>query len=198
MTTYTSFQENILKYVDLSEDELAHFTSFYSLQKIEKNTIILNQGEVCEFESYVIEGCFKIFYQDENIKEHILYFAIEDWWILDVGSFVSGQMSKLNIQALEDSVVLTISRAAKEQLYEDIPKVEKLFRIMNQKSLASMQLRIISMLHKNADKRYLDFNERYPTLSQRIAQHQIAAYLGISHEFLSKVKKRILLNKKEF
>ena len=149
---------------------------------------------MCEFESYVLEGCFKVFYQDENLKEHILYFAIEDWWVLDIGSFVSRKFSKLNIQALEDSVILSIDRATKEQLYIDIPKVEKLFRIMNQKSLSSMHLRMISMLHKTAERRYLDFMERCPTLNQRIAQHQIAAYLGISHEFLSKVKKRLLRN----
>jgi CRP-like cAMP-binding protein len=112
-------------------------------------------------------GCFKVFYQDENGREHILYFAIEDWWVLDIDSFVSGKTSKLYIQALEDSVILTIDRAKKEQLYHDIPRVEKLFRIMNQKHW-QQQLRIISMLHENADKRYLDFNERYPSLSQRI------------------------------
>ena len=194
MGSFPSFEKNILKYVDLSEDELAHFISCYTLETVEKNRIILNEGEICEFESYVLEGCFKVFYQDENLKEHILYFAIEDWWVLDIGSFVSGKVSKLNIQALEDSVILSIDRAAKEQLYIDIPKVEKLFRIMNQKSLSSMHLRMISMLHKTAERRYLDFMERYPTLNQRIAQHQIAAYLGISHEFLSKVKKRLLRN----
>lgn len=192
MGSFPSFEKNILKYVDLSEDELAQFISCYTLETVEKNRIILKEGEVCEFESYVLEGCFKIFYQDENFKEHILYFAIEDWWVLDIGSFVSGKVSRLNIQALEDSVILSIDRATKEQLYSDIPKVEKLFRIMNQKSLASMHLRMISMLHKTAERRYLDFTERYPTLNQRIAQHQIAAYLGISHEFLSKVKKRLL------
>ena len=196
MIEQPSFQNNILNYVDLSEDEWAKFSSCYTLEKVDKNTIILKEGDVCEYESYVLEGCFKIFYQDENLREHILYFAIEDWWILDIGSFVSGSPSKLNIQALEDSVILTIDRAKKEELYRSIPKVEKLFRIMNQKSLAAMQLRMISMLHKNADRRYLDFNERYPTLAQRIPQHQIAAYLGISHEFLSKVRTRVLRDKK--
>ncbi|MFQ3174643.1 MAG: CRP-like cAMP-binding protein, partial [Flavobacterium sp.] len=102
----------------------------------------------------------------------------------------------LYIQALEDSVILTIDRANKKRMYCDIPKVEKLFRIMNQKALAAAQLRMISLLHENADKRYLDFNERYPSLSQRIPQNQIAAYLGISHEFLSKVIKKIVLNER--
>lgn len=196
MIEYPSFQNNILNYVNLSEAEWTKFSSCYTLEKVDKNTIILKEGDVCEYESYVLEGCFKIFYQDENLREYILYFAIEDWWVLDIGSFVSGSPSKLNIQALEDSVILTIDRAKKEELYRTVPKVEKLFRIMNQKTLAATQLRMISMLHKTAERRYIDFNERYPNLGQRIAQHQIAAYLGISHEFLSKVRTRVLRGKK--
>jgi CRP-like cAMP-binding protein len=196
MIEYPSFQNNILNYVNLSEAEWAKFSSCYTLKKVDKNTIILKEGDVCEYESYVLEGCFKIFYQDENLREYILYFAIEDWWVLDIGSFVSGSPSKLNIQALEDSVILTIDRAKKEELYRTVPKVEKLFRIMNQKTLAATQLRMISMLHKTAERRYIDFNERYPNLGQRIAQHQIAAYLGISHEFLSKVRTRVLRGEK--
>jgi CRP-like cAMP-binding protein len=157
MCEYPSFQKtfsNMLIYPRMN-----WLNSVYSLES-RKNKIILKQGEICEFEGYVLEGCFKVFYQDENGREHILYFAIEDWWVLDIDSFVSGKTSKLYIQALEDSVILTIDRAKKEQLYHDIPRVEKLFRIMNQKALAATQLRIISMLHENADKRYLDFNER--------------------------------------
>jgi CRP-like cAMP-binding protein len=196
MIEYPSFQNNILNYVNLSEAEWAKFSSCYTLKKVDKNTIILKEGDVCEYESYVLEGCFKIFYQDENLREYILYFAIEDWWVLDIGSFVSGSPSKLNIQALEDSVILTIDRAKKEELYSTVPKVEKLFRIMNQKTLAATQVRMISMLHKTAERRYIDFNERYPNLGQRIAQHQIAAYLGISHEFLSKVRTRVLRGEK--
>jgi len=175
---------------------LTKLHSFYRFKKVKKNEHILLEGQVCEFEGYVLEGCFKIFYEDENFREHILYFAVEDWWVLDIGSFVSGSPSKLNIQALEDSTILTIDRLHKEQLYTEMPKVEKLFRIMNQKSLAAMHLRMISMLYKNADQRYLEFNQKYPTLAQRIAQHQIAAYLGISHEFLSKVRKHLLKKKK--
>ena len=174
MYEHPSFQKNILKYVDLSENELTEFRSCYTLEKVEKNKIILKQGEICEFEGYVLEGCFKIFSQDENGREHILYFAIEDWWVLDIDSFVSGRASNLYIQALEDSVILTIDKAKKEQLYCDIPKVEKLFRIMNQKALAAMQLYLFYMLHENADKRYLDFNERYTSLSHKITQNQIA------------------------
>jgi CRP-like cAMP-binding protein len=192
MSKYPSFEKNILKYVDFSAAELEKLSSFYTPETVGKNERILSEGQVCELEGYVLEGCFKIFYEDESLQEHILYFAIEDWWVLDIGSFVSGAPSRLNIQALEDSSILTINSTQKERLYSEIPKAERLFRLMNQRSLAAMQLRMISMLYKNADQRYLDFNEKYPTLSQRIPQHQIAAYLGISQEFLSKVRKKVL------
>lgn len=192
MTEQNLFYENIKKYVDLSETEFAKLSSFYHIEEIQKNQMLLSEGEICDFEGYILEGCFKIFYNEDNIKEHILYFAVEDWWVLDIGSFVSGTPSKLNIQALEDCKVIMISKEQKEKLYQEMPQTERLFRLMNQKALESIQLRMISMLNKTADKRYLEFKSKYPTLEQRIPQHQIAAYLGISHEFLSKIRRKLL------
>lgn len=192
MIEQNQFYENIKKYIDLSESEFTKLSSFYHIEEIQKNQMILSEGEICDFEGYILEGCFKIFYNEDNIKEHILYFAVEDWWVLDIGSFVSGTPSKLNIQALEDSKVIMISKEQKEKLYQEMPQTERLFRLMNQKALESIQLRMISMLNKTADKRYLEFKSKYPTLEQRIPQHQIAAYLGISHEFLSKIRRKIL------
>ncbi|UTN03168.1 Crp/Fnr family transcriptional regulator [Flavobacterium bizetiae] len=192
MTEQNLFYENIKKYIDLSETEFAKLSSFYHIEEIQKNQMLLSEGEVCDFEGYILEGCFKIFYNEDNIKEHILYFAVEDWWVLDIGSFVSGTPSKLNIQALEDCKVIMINKEQKEKLYKAMPQTERLFRLMNQKALESIQLRMISMLNKTADKRYLEFKSKYPTLEQRIPQHQIAAYLGISHEFLSKIRRKLL------
>lgn len=192
MTEQKLFYQNIRKYIDLSESEFTQLSSFYHIKEIKRNEMILSEGEICDFEGYILEGCFKIFCNEDNIKDHILYFAVEDWWVLDIGSFVSGKPSKLNIQALEDSKVIMISKDHKEKLYEEMPKTERLFRLMNQKALEAIQLRMISMLNKTADKRYLEFRKKYPTLEQRIPQHQIAAYLGISHEFLSKIKKKML------
>lgn len=189
---HNRFYNNITKYIDLAESEFDQLNSFYQVKEVKRNEMILSEGEICDFEGYLLEGCFKIFYQEDNIKEHILYFAIEDWWVLDIGSFVSGEPSKLNIQALEDSKMIMISKAQKEKLYLEMPKTERLFRLMNQKALEAIQLRMISMLHKTADKRYLEFRKKYPTLEQRIPQHQIAAYLGISHEFLSKIRRKLL------
>jgi len=192
MTAQNLFYENVKKYVDLSESEFTKLSSFYHTKEIQRNEMILSEGEICDFEGYILEGCFKIFYNEDNVKEHILYFAVEDWWVLDIGSFVSGNPSKLNIQALEDSKIIMITKEQKEKLYDEMPKTERLFRLMNQKALESIQLRMISMLNKTADKRYLEFKNKYPTLEQRIPQHQIAAYLGISHEFLSKIRRKLL------
>ena len=131
----------------------------------------------------MLNGCFKIYFLNENGQEQILYFAVESWWITDLDSLVNDVPSMLNIEALEDSEVLLISKEDKEKLYETLPHVEKVFRIMNQRSSVALQRRILSLMNKTADKRYLEFLEKYPGLEQRITQQQVVSYLGISHEF---------------
>ena len=120
-----------------------------------------------------------------------MYFAIEDWWVADVDSFTNSKPSQLNIQALENSEVLLISKQNKEKLYQEIPEIEKLFRIMSQKNLVALQRRMIDNLSKTADQRYLDFLAKYPKITQRLSNIQIAAYLGVSPEFVSKIRRKI-------
>ena len=125
----------------------------------------------------------------------MLYFAMEDWWITDIDSFTNQAPSQLFIEAIEDSEILFISKRDKEFAYEHFPAIEKLFRIMTQKTHVALQRRMIDNLSKTADQRYLEFIEKYPLLAQRLTNLQIAAYLGISHEFLSKIRKKISLKK---
>ena len=120
-----------------------------------------------------------------------MYFAIEDWWVADVDSFTNSKPSQLNIQALENSEVLLISKQNKEKLYQEIPEIEKLFRIMSQKNLVALQRRMIDNLSKTAEQRYLDFLAKYPKITQRLSNIQIAAYLGVSPEFVSKIRRKI-------
>ena len=120
-----------------------------------------------------------------------MYFAIEDWWVADVDSFTNSKPSQLNIQALENSEVLLISKQNKEKLYQEIPEIEKLFRIMSQKNLVALQRRMIDNLSKTAEQRYLDFLAKYPKITQRLTNIQIAAYLGVSPEFVSKIRRKI-------
>lgn len=187
--------QNISRYVHLSEEEFDQFSKPFQLKSFKKKETVLKEGDYCLFEGFVLNGCFKIYYLNEDGFEQTLYFAIEGWWITDIDSLLNDVPSILNIEALMDSEVLLISKKDKEALYEAMPQIEKLFRIMNQRSSVALQRRILSLTGKTADKRYLEFLEKYPGLEQNLTQQQVASYLGITHEFLSKVRKRISLGK---
>ncbi|MEO7043961.1 MAG: Crp/Fnr family transcriptional regulator [Ferruginibacter sp.] len=188
-------KQNLSKHISLSEKELTDFCSLFQNNTIKKKKFLLREGEICKFEGFVTKGLFKVFHIDINGFEQVLYFAIENWWITDIDSFTNEIPSQLFIEALEDSEVLLISKKDKEFAYSNLPDIEKLFRVMTQKTHVALQRRMIDNLSKTADQRYLDFIEKYPQLNQRLTNLQIAAYLGISHEFLSKIRKKISLKK---
>jgi len=192
---FDSLYKNISRYIQLSEEKFHGFSEYFKLQEYKKKDILLREGEYCLFEGFVLNGCFKVYFLNEEGTEQTLYFAIDDWWITDLDSLINNVPSTLNIEALEDSRVLMISKKDKEHLYVAMPQVEKLFRMMNQQSSIALQRRILSLMNKTADKRYLEFLEKYPRLEQRLTQQQIASYLGISHEFLSKIRKKTSLGK---
>lgn len=184
-------QQNIARHISLSEKETAAFCNLFKQQFIKKKSFLLREHEVCKFEGFVTKGLFRVYHIDKSGGEQILYFAIENWWVTDIDSFTNGTPSQLFIEALEDSEVLLISKKDKEFAYQHIPEIEKLFRVMTQKTHVALQRRMIDNLSKTADQRYLDFIEKYPQIHQRLSNLQIAAYLGISHEFLSKIRRKI-------
>lgn len=151
----------------------------------------MREGNVCRFEGFVTSGIFRVYHIDPRGTEQILYFAVENWWITDIDSFTNGSPSQLYIEALEDSEVLLISKEDKDFAYANLPQIERLFRVMTPKTHVALQRRMIDNLSKTADQRYVDFIQKYSQLYQRLSNLQIAAYLGISHEFLSKIRKKI-------
>ncbi|WP_282142744.1 Crp/Fnr family transcriptional regulator [Cellulophaga baltica] len=183
-------KQNITKNVQLNDSDLETFSNAFYPKTIAKKKFLLKQGEICNFEGFVTKGCFRVFTLDSQGKEHVLYFAIKDWWITDIDSFTNQNKSILSIQAIEDSEALLITHENKEQLYQQIPSIEKLFRIMTQKTLVSLQRRMISNLSQTADDRYLNFITKYPQIAQKLTNLQLASYLGISHEFLSKIRSK--------
>tara|TARA_R110002126_G_scaffold291155_1_gene450623 strand:+ start:354 stop:932 length:579 start_codon:yes stop_codon:yes gene_type:complete len=183
--------QNILNHITLSKKELDSFCSLFNQKEVHKKNFLLREGEICKFEGFVTKGLFRVYHIDNNGFEQVLYFAQENWWITDIDSFTNETPSQLYIQALEDSEVLLISKKDKEFAYNNIPKIEKLFRVMTQKTHIALQRRMIDNLSKTADQRYMDFIEKYPNLFQQLTNVQIAAYLGISHEFLSKIRRKI-------
>jgi len=178
-----------------TNSELELFHSKLKPRKVRKRTFLLTQGEVCRFEAYIVKGCVKKYYIDDNGDEVILQFAVEDWWISDVGSFSEQTPSNLFIETMEDSELLTIDFESKELLYQEIPHLERVFRLMLQRSYAVLENRFYSTVAHTAEERYLEFIKRYPTIPQRVPQQQIASYLGITPESLSRIKSNLYKKK---
>lgn len=151
----------------------------------------MRAGEVCRCESFVLEGCLRNYYLDDKGSEHILQFSIEDWWTSDLYSLLTQTPASQFIDALEDTVVAQIEKDDLEKLYNEVPKFERFFRIMFQNAFVSHQRRILQNIGSSGEDRYLVFREKYPALEQRLPQHQIAAYLGITPEFLSKIRGKL-------
>jgi CRP-like cAMP-binding protein len=188
-------KQNIVKHISLSENETEDFCDLFEQKLILKKNFLLREGEICKFEGFVVKGLFRVYHIDKNGFEQVLYFAIENWWITDIDSFTTETPSQLFIEALEDSEVLLISKKDKEFAYSNLPKIEKLFRVMTQKTHVALQRRMIDNLSKTAELRYIEFSEKYPQLIQRLSNIQIAAYLGITNVFLSNIRKKIAVKK---
>lgn len=192
MDAYQQLNNSISRYVNFSQEELDILNSLAVLKKVPRKTIMLHEGEKCNFEDFVVKGCVRKYYIDPQGFEVILQFAIENAWVSDISfSIYEEKPSKLFIETLEDCEFLSFTPEAKETLFERAPRFERAFRILLQRHLAVTQNRLFTTISKTAMEKYLDFLEVYPTLPQRIAQHYIASYLGISAEFLSKTRTKL-------
>lgn len=189
---FNAIDQYVERYIRLTEQETQLFHSLLTLKTHKKKTFLLRAGEVCTFEAYILKGCVRVYYIDDKGDEVILFFAVEDWWISDLASFTGQKASHLFIETLEDTELLSIDYRKKEQLFEQVPAFERLFRLMIQRAYEMMMHRLIATISQPADQRYADFVERYPAIVQRVPQHLIAAYIGISPEFLSKIRQKKL------
>ncbi|MBN9299207.1 MAG: Crp/Fnr family transcriptional regulator [Filimonas sp.] len=177
----------------LRERELFH--SMLKYKKVRKKTILLQQGEVCNFEAFIIKGCLRSYFVNQSGGETILHFALENLWVTDLESFTKQIPSNMFIETLEDSEMLTLDYPSKVELCRRVPKFESLFHLLTQCSLFTLQGRFHNLVSKTAEQRYIDFIEQYPEVAQRVPQHQIARYLCVSPEFLSKIRNTIFKRK---
>ncbi len=187
--------QHIAQHIQLDEAEKAYFSSLLKHRRIAKRQFLLQEGEVCRHEYFVVKGCLRTYEMDEGGQEHVLMFSIENWWAGDLYSFFTNTPTRYNVEALEDTDVLMLDFQAHQLLYERVPKFERYFRILFQNAFIALQRRVISNISKTAEERYLEFLERYPTLEQRVPQHQIASYLGITPESLSRIRRQRRIEK---
>lgn len=188
--------ENINKLISITEEEKTFFLSLLRYRKLRKRQFLLQAEDPCKYEYFVLSGCLRSYYIDDKGQDHVVQFAVEDWWIGDMRAFITQTPAWLNIDALEDTEVLLLGYEALEQLYQKVPSFERYFRIRIQNAFVSEQLRLGNSLSKTAEERYLDFVKRYPQFEQRISQVQIASYLGMTPEFLSTLRGKIARRKK--
>ncbi|MBK8956643.1 MAG: Crp/Fnr family transcriptional regulator [Saprospiraceae bacterium] len=178
-------------FLPLDEEEKSVVSNYFKERRIKRRQFILQEGDICKHNTFIAEGCFRMYLVDEKGKEHNLQFAIEHWWIGDIGSFHSGEPSKLYIEALENSIILQIKKEDQLKLFADYPKFNRIFRVLAENAMVSLQHRVLQNISSTAEGRYLDFLNRYPHFFNRISNVQIASYLGVSPEFLSTIRKKI-------
>ena len=179
---------DIAKSISLTKEEEDHFASLLKYKKIKRKKFLLLEGETQKHHLFVTAGCMRSYSIDENGYEHILQFAPPGWWLGDMHSLITAQPSIMSIDAAVDSEVIMLLKYDLDQLFIEIPKLERFFRILAQKALAANQRRLINILSLNALKRYEYFCELYPSLVTNIPQKDIASYIGVTPEFLSKIR----------
>jgi CRP-like cAMP-binding protein len=177
--------------IQLTEAEKELSRKFFTPKKLRKRQYLLQEGDVCKYVAFVEKGLLRSYTVNERGQEHITQFAFEGWWIADQFSFLTGEPSTYNIDALEDCELLLLSKPSEDELLEKIPKFERYFRILLQKSLIATQRRLASSLSQTAEERYNELISVCPeTLPHRIPQHMLASFLGITPETFSRIRRQ--------
>ena len=193
MDDFQPLLDYINRLVQLDENEEKKLCELISYRKLLKGQYFLQQGDVCKLSGFVVSGCTKTFFVDDEGQEHVVMFSIEDWWTSDMGSYISQKPADFNVQCLENTTLIQLSYENQEEILREIPKLERFFRLIIERAFVSSQKRIVRNLSMSAKDRYLHFRNVYPKIEQRIPQYLIASYLGITKEFLSKIKSQLIL-----
>jgi CRP-like cAMP-binding protein len=183
--------ENISRHIDLNEDEAEYFISLLRQRTVRKREFLLQSGDIARYETFIVKGLLRAYTVDKSGYEHVVMFASEGWWISDLYSFLTQTPGSQNIDALEDTEVLQIEKRDLEKLYLEVPKFDRFFRILLQNAFVANQQRILASISQTAEEQYLAFIRKYPSLEQRVPQHQVASYLGITPETISRIRRSL-------
>lgn len=188
---YELFFRNFNKKIQLTKDEEAQIKNYVTPRKLRRKQYLLQEGDVCKHIAFIEKGILRAYSVDNNGDEHIIQFAPEGWTISDLYSFLTGEPATYNIDALEDSELILINKAANEELLQKMPKYETFTRLNITGAYIAMQRRLTSIISATLEERYAAFTSLYPNIAQRVPQHMIASYMGLTPETLSRIRKRI-------
>lgn len=187
---YELFFQKFKEKVPLSEQEEEHIKSYLTAKKIRKKQYLLQEGDICKSLAFVGKGLLREYLVDDA-GEHIIQFAIEGWTIADLLSFLTSEPATYNIDAIEDSELVLISKSAHEELLLKEPKYETYMRLLMTNAYVALQKRLTSFISSPVEDQYTSFTRMYPNIVQRVPQHMIASYMGLTPETLSRVRKKI-------
>jgi CRP/FNR family transcriptional regulator len=188
---YASIDNHIKNKVNPAEKDLQIFHTALNELTLSKGQFLLKPGTHVKHEYFVVKGCLKAYYMDSKGNKCIIQFAIENWWVGDFDAFYNQVPSNLYIEAVEDSQLLSIHFKQLEKIYEEAPIFERYFRLLTTQAFIAQRKRILSILEKNTQERYLEFCASYPNIKERVPNYNIANYLGVSPENLSRVRKTL-------
>jgi len=183
-----SLFDHLGRFISLDKVDIENINLYSNIKTYDKGDYLVRQGSICMNENYIIEGCTYSYILDDEGKKHVMRCAVDDWWATDLGSFINQQAAILNIQCLKKTTVVEFSYENLNRLYGLVPSLEKFFRIVTQKAFVAAQNRILHKLSLPAKERYLLFIKQYPNIEQHLPQYLIASYLGITKQFLSKIR----------
>jgi CRP-like cAMP-binding protein len=180
--------QHVQRYVELDSEEQELLLSCMRYEEVSKKAHLLKQGKICTGRYFVLKGLLRQYIIGENGGEQITHFALENWWMADYDSLDRQQPSEFFIQAVEPSELLVLDKEMEAELFQKVPKMERYFRLLLQRSYAASMMRIKYIFTTSGEERYNHFNSLFPEFIQRIPQYMLASYLGFSAEFLSKIR----------
>jgi len=190
MTDYTPLLENIRRYVSLTTEEEERLTSIITTSKVKKKQYIIQPGFVCHSRTYILNGAFRVFYLDNDGKEHTVSIGVEDWFVTDFYSYINQTPATNYAEALEDALILQMAYDDIEALCKEVHSLSEYFRLTTEKAFAYSRRRVISNISLTAEQKYDAYLKQYPQIVNRVPQYVLASYLGMSPEFLSKIRKQ--------
>ena len=190
MNNYDSILKNIRRYVQLTKKEETQLTAIIRTTQVKKRQFIIQPGFTCQHRNYIVKGAFRVYHLDDDGKEHTVSIGVEDWFVSDIYSYITQTPATNFAEALEDSIIFQMKYEDIEPLCGKIHSLSEYFRKSTEKAFAYSRRRVISNISKTAEERYFEYIEKYPQIANRVPQYVLASYLGVSAEFLSKIRSR--------